>query len=454
MPEFLAPVVATVMKNPFFQGGFILAISTSVIAIFRSKISGLFGRLRAMFMYRVKFPLNSDVVKWYFATHHANEQVSLMSVEYKVSSSPTSNDVSVVLSPRDGTFYIPFKGKKLQASFSTTNNEQNGNETNDLIISYFGWNGAQLVNDFLNHVAEEYKKFQMKTSMVPVYSWSAPHSYWSHSTWTAKRDPKTVVCNGVVDEIVQDIQSFLSKKDWYTEVGIPHQRGYILYGPPGNGKTTIIRTIASVLGYGICKFSNEQIITLGRSINALPKNTILVIEDVDATIMGKVSSVRDKNGQDSSEITVDDSKPKLDEKSTGLFSDVLNAIDGLVVTELPRIIIMTTNHIDKLDPALLRPGRIDKKIYVGNATKQNIREMYERFFPNAPSGMERFVAQYEDHEKSMAFIQGELLMMREGSHTTVRIVENNISTIPRPVPTQAKLPKLSPKNAANFGLDK
>lgn len=72
------------------------------------------------------------------------------------------------------------------------------------------------------------------------------------------------------------------------------------------------------------------------------------------------------------------------------FSGLLNALDGVASTEA-RIVFMTTNHVDRLDPALIRPGRVDMKEYVGYCSHWQLTQMFQRFYPGqAPSLAEAF----------------------------------------------------------------
>lgn len=93
-------------------------------------------------------------------------------------------------------------------------------------------------------------------------------------------------------------------------------------------------------------------------MNKSPTKSIILLEDVDAMFEGR------KNSDDANRIT---------------YSGFLNSIDG-VRSQEGRIIIMTTNHREKLDPALLRPGRVDFIVKLDYATKFQVKSLFERFF--------------------------------------------------------------------------
>jgi chaperone BCS1 len=136
-------------------------------------------------------------------------------------------------------------------------------------------------------------------------------------------------------------------------MGIPYKRSYLLYGPPGTGKSSFAQAIASEIKYSICFVNCSDKINdfnFNRLLNSAPKKSIILIEDVDAIF----------------------SERKNTEKMNALtFSGFLNSIDG-VRSQEGRIIIMTTNFKERLDPALLRPGRIDESYEINYASRYQI----------------------------------------------------------------------------------
>jgi mitochondrial chaperone BCS1 len=127
----------------------------------------------------------------------------------------------------------------------------------------------------------------------------------------------------------------------------------LLYGPPGTGKTSFTQAIAGACGLHICYLNlaggNLNDDSLNTLLNSTEVNSIILLEDIDAIFQGRESVQEKRDGGQS--VT---------------FSGLLNALDG-VRSQEGRILIMTTNHKDKLDPALLRPGRADRCIELGNA---------------------------------------------------------------------------------------
>ena len=100
------------------------------------------------------------------------------------------------------------------------------------------------------------------------------------------------------------------------------------------------------------------------------------------------------------------------------FSGLLNCLDGVGSTE-ERIVFMTTNYLERLDSALIRPGRVDVKTKIDYASESQVRRTFERFYPDAASGLSRQFSDFvvnSGRNYSMAQLQGHFLMHKEDAN--------------------------------------
>ena len=227
---------------------------------------------------------------------------------------------------------------------------------------------------------------------------------WGHIGYRPRRPLESIILPpGMIECLVDDVRSFYRTERWYRDRGVPWQRGYLFAGPPGSGKTSAILGIASELDLNIaCASLSSSDMTdqaLGRMTASLPDRTLFVIEDVDALFEQRKSSCR---------VT---------------FSGLLNALDGLAATE-GRVLIMTTNLPDKLDGALVRPGRVDRRIDFDYATADQARRLFLWFFRDAELTHRelnylagRFGRSIVGSQVGMAAVQEHLLRYRESPAT-------------------------------------
>jgi chaperone BCS1 len=202
---------------------------------------------------------------------------------------------------------------------------------------------------------------------------------WAKTVITNKRDMDTIfIPQQQKHVLLYSIEKFITDKDWYIKNGIPYQLGILLYGPPGTGKSSLIKAVAGYFDKNICLLRASELEKIQEAIVDLPKESILVIEDIDSNNMVHDRDTKNNEQQihiqsNSSNRNDHDSKPPIN------LSDVLNTFDGLLAPS-GRIMIMTTNHIEKLDPALIRPGRADLKLEIGYANAETFSAFIRHFY--------------------------------------------------------------------------
>ena len=221
---------------------------------------------------------------------------------------------------------------------------------------------------YKNHVHDEFKKDDM------LNIWFNDGEYFYQKTTVPKRTSDTIyLSDGKKEKLIDILQTFLKSEDLYEKLGIPHRIRILLHGPPGTGKTSFIHYIASKLDMDICSVLRDiktSDIKFNSLMSNIKENCITAFEDMD--FLANLKS-RESRGNIS-------------------LGTVLNCLDGLISTA--KICIITMNDIKGLDPAFIRPGRIDHIFEIGYADIEQVREMYKNYM------MENY-----DQEKNKEFIK-------------------------------------------------
>lgn len=203
------------------------------------------------------------------------------------------------------------------------------------------------------------KRETIKFFMSDRYGWKALNSL------LPRKMESVYIDDGLKQDLINDVQHFLDNKQWYRDRNIPWRRGYMFYGTPGTGKTTLAIALASYFNiplYSINLGSIGSDAELIDNIRSIPQKTICLIEDIDVGVNDQIK----RNDQE-------ETKQKFS------LSSLLNALDGVYATD-GRLLIITTNDLSKLDPALIRPGRVDKKIEFNQIGNKQIIDMFHNFY--------------------------------------------------------------------------
>lgn len=250
----------------------------------------------------------------------------------------------------------------------------------------------KLINEsYLRHIMEEGKAIKVQKRQRKLYTNNSNYDkfeykklQWSHVPFEHPATFDTIAMDPEKKkDIVQDLLTFSKSKEYYSRVGKPWKRGYLLYGPPGTGKSSMIAAMANLMDYDVYDLELTAVkdnTSLRKILIETTSKSIIVIEDIDCSL--HLSGKRnDKKEEESEEDKIKAEMKKPDkEDSRVTLSGLLNSIDGLwSACGSERLIVFTTNYLDKLDPALIRRGRMDMHIELSYCTFQAFKVLAKNY---------------------------------------------------------------------------
>ncbi|KAK8335051.1 hypothetical protein V6Z11_A09G029500 [Gossypium hirsutum] len=235
-----------------------------------------------------------------------------------------------------------------------------------------------ITQSYISHVMKEGKEIETRNRQRKLYSnnpsqdWDGYRSNkWSNVLFEHPATFDTLAMDAKLkEEIKNDLIKFSKGKDYYARIGKAWKRGYLFYGPPGTGKSSMIAAMANLLNYDVYDLEPTAVkenTELRRLSLDTSSKSIIVIEDIDCSIdltgQREKKTEKDGNEDEHSDPVTKRVKDKKKKNSKVTLSGLLNCIDGLWSScGGERIIVFTTNYVEKLDPALIRRGRMDKHI--------------------------------------------------------------------------------------------
>ncbi len=412
-------LIETLNQNPLFSGGLSLMVVGAAVALLRKLPGHLWAFLQRRMSITVEVPDRDPAFRWlqvwlanqpyagrardlslattWIPADAETDAAVVFDPDDNAATGPSSQ-VKFLLSPAPGTHLMLYRHHLLILRRSRRD-LQNGNARTfqeNLSLQILCGSRA-LVEQLLD---------EARTLACPrtpgVNILTARYESWETTSWQPRRPLESLVlADGILEDLLKDLRAFYDSRAWYVRRGIPHRRGYLLHGAPGNGKTTLVLALAGELNLSVAVLSlSNRLLSddaLRNLVDALPPATLLLIEDVDCVFKSE----------------------RLTNEQTGVtLSGLLNALDGVSSRE-GRVLFLTTNHPDRLDSALIRPGRVDVKLELGHAVPQQARRLFLWFYQGCnldsatlESLADRFTAQVPRGRICMAAIQEHLLRHR------------------------------------------
>ncbi|KAI8542533.1 hypothetical protein RHMOL_Rhmol08G0144800 [Rhododendron molle] len=237
-------------------------------------------------------------------------------------------------------------------------------------LSFHKEHRDKVLESYLGFILSKAKALKNEKKVVKLYTLAQCSTYgvakWDSMNFEHPSNFNTLAMDpDMKRDIIEDLDRFVRRKEFYKKVGKAWKRGYLLYGPPGTGKSSLIAAMANYLKFDVYDLQLSDLNSdsyLRKVLLATTNRSILVIEDIDCSVD------RTTNAQFQCVAGGGHGELQL------TLSSLLNFIDGLWSScGDERIIIFTTNHKDRLDPALLRPGRMDMHIHMSYCSFQGFK---------------------------------------------------------------------------------
>ncbi|KAI9199490.1 BCS1 N terminal-domain-containing protein [Polychytrium aggregatum] len=400
-------LLAGLMNNPYFSAGFgLVGVGAGLGLLRQGAIHGVTLAKRHLLV-TLEIPSKDFSYSWFLQwmssrgnTPKSGHQLSVQTSFIQHDNGSTFTKFRLI--PGPGRHYFQYRGAWIQVERTREKqmtNMQSGTPWESVVLTTLSRDRT-----ILERLLEEAKELALECEEGKTVIYTSYGPEWRPFGNPRKRRPfeSVVLDQNISHRILKDVKKFMTNGKWYYERGIPYRRGYLLYGPPGSGKTSYIQALAGELGYNICLMNlSERGMTddrLAHLLSNTPPRCLILLEDIDAAFSQRQQS--DAQGY----------------QSMVTFSGLLNALDGVASAE-ERIIFMTTNHKERLDPALIRPGRVDMQEYFGNATPEQAEKLFLKFFP-------------QEHQKALEFVQLFAKLEQQRSHEQTSLHQASKSVSP------------------------
>ena len=395
----LVDVLSTYLQgNAVASGGLTVLVAGSALALTQKAAASASALLLRRFVARADFDSRDDSYRW-MVSWLASQRVVGEARAYTVTTTlrrlgatgDDGGDEGVYLLP-SGSSLLRF-GRKwaLLRRERSDDDAKSSKERESLTLWVLGGSKDDL-RAVVDAARAHYASTRRRTTSVYALE---DYGSWALVATRPARPLASVVLNDpdAAAALRDDCATFLASEALYARRGIPYRRGYLLHGAPGTGKTSAALAIAAELerthglrGLYVVSPALDELndATFAEALRNAKSPSILLIEDIDAAFSAR-------EGRNANGLT---------------FSGLLNALDGALAQE-GRLLFLTTKHPERLDPALVRPGRVDYKLEFGHATDDAARRYAAHFYADAatPADVAAIAAAAAGQRLSVAQLQ-------------------------------------------------
>ncbi len=385
----LQEILKGILEEDFLNKALLLSMAGGLVAIAtiygKQLFSLIYGRISRLIVFSVKIE-QTDELFWYLERwlfdnyrHKYRNVIAYTGVNSSVedcievcedapkvtepagSTEDKKNTSGIKLRQESDTIVINYRGSYVKI-FKGRDKLENSNSLSSLFFDSFTLKAIFSTNKIkaLLREVEQYSiSLQEKNKTNKLYAFDG-YCWGKIGDLVTKSIDNVIIPNEFKTSLLDDVKKFENNYDWYKKRDIPYKRGYLFHGPPGNGKTSLALALARHLKRDICILNLSELSqdsNLTKAFHNLKEDSILLLEDIDVLF---------------------DTKRKLKQDRVS-FSTLLNCLDGVFYKQ-GSIVIMTTNHKEKLDKALIRAGRIDMQLCLDNPETPLIKEYIDNFY--------------------------------------------------------------------------